>query len=157
MLEILREPTNTAGTFRSFPKAFANSTPSTLDPSFLRLESVAFSSRSSTPLWFARRASAKRWVASEPMALFGGSAAKVTSAIRPNGARSSRAGTWLYLDAHAASASEPQTASACCKRTCRFALVLSILGRICWGHGRDGQEARQRANTTDMRRCAFHF
>src|SRR5688572_14028264 len=60
------------------------------------------------------------------MALFGWSAEKVTNAMRPYCARSSLAGTWEYLEEQAESTSVPQSASACCNRTGRFALFLSI-------------------------------
>src|SRR5215207_2617813 len=60
------------------------------------------------------------------MGSFGRSAANVTIAIRPYGARSRRAGTWEYLEAQADSSNEPQSANACCIRTGRTALLLNI-------------------------------
>ena len=93
---------------------------------------------------------------------FGRSAANVTRAIRPYGARSSRAGTWEYLEAQAASSSDPQTANAYCIRTGRTELLLNILAHMGWGWRQRGQDTRHwpvhaRRHRKSLHRSAAHL
>lgn len=98
------------------------------------------------PDWLLNSASANRWVASELMTLFASSVVKATTAMRPYGARSRRAGTAAYLEEQAANANTPQRASACCIRTgcvtLFLAMCLHLLGTL-----PKGQEVGHRGST----------